>query len=134
MSGLECQWGNGEAIVFQGIYIVLTNNATDSVQGAINHLLANGVVTTGIVVGSILLAADKKLGVEELTVATSPDLVNGRRVQVDEEGTGDVFAAAGLGEERLVRAAIKDILRVRIRATIRSETMLEKVPGERRWW
>jgi hypothetical protein len=112
---------------------MLTNNATDSVQVAVNHLLANGIVTAGIVVGGILLATDEKLGVEELSVATSSDLVNGRRVQVDEEGTGNVFATAGLGEEGFVGAAIEDILGVRIRATIRPETVLEKVPRTGRW-
>lgn len=43
---------------------MLTNNAANSVQGAVDHLLANGVMTAGIVVGGILLATDEKLGVE----------------------------------------------------------------------
>jgi len=40
----------------------------------VNKLLADGVVATGIVVGSILLAADELLGVEELLVGAVADL------------------------------------------------------------
>lgn len=54
-----------------------TGNASDTVNDAVNHLLANGVVSTGIVVGSILLAADQELGVEQLAVGAGTDLVNG---------------------------------------------------------
>lgn len=67
-----------------------------------------------------------------MTVTTRPNLVDRRRVQVDEEGTGDVFAATGLGEKGFVGTAIEDILRIGIRATIQSETVLKKVPEERR--
>lgn len=42
---------------------------------SVYDLLPNGVVTTGIVVGSILLAADELLRVEEPMVGPSPDLV-----------------------------------------------------------
>jgi len=85
-------------------------------------------VTTGIVVSGILFSADQELGVEELAVSTSSDLVDGRRVQIDEEGTRNVFAAACLGEECLEGATIEDILSIGIGATIRSEAVLEKVP------
>ena len=63
---------------------------------------------------------------EKLTVAASSDLVNGLRqsvyryanhvfatygrVQVDEDGAGNVFATARLGEEGLKRAALVEIL------------------------
>ena len=42
----------------------LTSHAADAIHDIVDHLLANGVVTTGIVVGSILLAADQHLRVE----------------------------------------------------------------------
>jgi hypothetical protein len=41
-------------------------------------------VPTGVVVGGILLAADEKLGVEQLAVLAGTDLVNGRGVEIDE--------------------------------------------------
>jgi hypothetical protein len=52
-----------------------------------------------------------------------------RWVQVDEDGTGYVFAIAGLGEEGLERPALVEVLRIRIRATISLETVLKQVPG-----
>lgn len=107
--------------------MVLTDDATDTLHDGVNHLLANSVVTTSVVVGSILLAADKKLGVEELAVGAGSDLVNGRRVEVNEQSTGNVLSAAGLGEEGLVRAGVANILGVGVGTTIGTEAVLEEV-------
>ncbi len=108
-----------------------TGNTSDAINDILDHLLANGVVTTSIVVGSILLSINQKLGVEERAVTTGSDLVDGGRVQVDEEGAGHVFTTAGLGEEGLVRTTVKDILRVGIGTAVMTKTMLKKVPGGR---
>jgi len=135
-----------------GKRVELTSDATDLLNHAVDHLLANGVVTTGIyscqssflfshvvpartVVGSIFLAADQQLRVEELAVWTSSDLVDWlhqsvscpvlryeaayRRVQVDEDGTRDVFAATSLSEEGLVGSALAEFLRIGVGTTIR---------------
>ena len=72
---------------------------------------------------------------EELTVATGADFVNGRGVQVDEDGSGHMLAAASLSEDSLVGATIKDILCVGVWSAIGSETMLEKIPmSSRKPW
>lgn len=84
-------------------------------------------MTTGVVVGSILLARDQKFGVEELAVGAGSDLVDGGRVKIDEESTGNVLSTAGLGEESLVRASIANILEVGVRTTIGAEAVLEEV-------
>ena len=105
----------------------LTNNTSYSVHDTVDHLFANGVVTTGIVVGGILLSADQLFRVEELAVGASADLVDGRRVKIDEERTGDVFAAARLGEEGIIRTLLTDILGIRIRSTVRAKAVLEEV-------
>jgi hypothetical protein len=84
---------------------------------------------TRTVVGSILLAADQQLRVEQLAVGAGSDFVDWRRVQVDEDGTGDVFAAASLGEEGLVGTALTKLLRIGVGTTIGEQTVLEEVPG-----
>jgi len=48
----------------------------DTVQAKVDDLLADGVVTTGKVVGGILLARDELLWVEQLTVGAGPDLID----------------------------------------------------------
>ena len=53
----------------------VTYQLTDPVQHLINDLFANGVVSTRVVVGGILLASNQLLGVEELAVDTSPNLI-----------------------------------------------------------
>ena len=47
----------------------------DPVHRHLDLLLADGVVAPGVVVGSILLAGDELLGVEELAVGPGSDLV-----------------------------------------------------------
>lgn len=56
-------------------------------------------MTTGEVVGCVLLAADELLGVEELAVGAGADLVNHGGLEIDEDRTGHVLAGPGLAEE-----------------------------------
>jgi len=71
----------------------------EAVKHKVDDLLADGVVTTGVVVGGILLAGDELLRVVELAVGASADFVAHSRLQVDEDSTGDVLAGTGLREE-----------------------------------
>lgn len=110
----------------------LTSNTADTVDDIVDHLLADSVVTTGVVVGSILLAADQELGVEERAVVAGANLIDGGRVEIDEDGSGHIFAAAGLGEEGLVGAWVADILDIGVRATIGAKAVLEEVARDAR--
>ena len=47
----------------------------DAIKGHINDLLADGVVTSGVVVGSILLARNQLLRMKQLAVDARSDLV-----------------------------------------------------------
>jgi hypothetical protein len=102
------------------------NNPADAIDDRVDHLLANGVVTTSVVVGSILLATDQSLGVEKLSVVSSADLIDRGRVKIDEEGSGDVFSVVGLSEKGIEGATLSNG-GIRIGATVRSETMLKEV-------
>ena len=122
--------------ISSGILLFLTyrrscthQNPTNLIQSTIQDLLTNGVVTSGVVVGGILLTTDQQLGVEELTVVTSSDLIDWGRVQINEDGTRDVFAAASLGEDSVEFARGVESARVGIWATILQQTVLEEVPG-----
>ena len=53
----------------------LVSKFADPVEDQINNLLSNGVVATGVVVSSILLASDQLLRVEQLAVGTSAHLI-----------------------------------------------------------
>lgn len=66
---------------------------------------------------------------EELAVAAGADLVDGRRVKVDEEGPGHIFAAAGLGEEGVVGTRVADIRSVGVGAAIMAKAVLKKIAG-----
>lgn len=76
---------------------------TDTVQDEVNNFFTNGVVTTSVIVGSILLTGDQLFGVEQLTVGTSADFVNDGGFQINEDGTGDVFTSTSFGEEGVER-------------------------------
>ena len=49
-------------------------------------------MATSVIVGGILLSGNQLLRVEKLAVSSSPDFVNDSRLQVDEDGTGNVLA------------------------------------------
>jgi hypothetical protein len=75
----------------------MDNQATISTEYHI--MLLTGVVTTGKVVGSILLAADELLRVEELAVSASPHLIDHSGLKVNKHSTGDVLPSTSLTEE-----------------------------------
>lgn len=86
-------------------------NTANLVQNLLNKLLANGVVTTGIVVGSILLSSDHVLWVEQAAVSTSADLIDDVWLEIAVDGTWDVFSLSynlirvsltGRGDNRLL--------------------------------
>lgn len=59
----------------------------DPAEHGVDDLLADGVVTTGVIVGSVLLATDELLWVEEPVVGPSPDLICTRRRNQGEQNT-----------------------------------------------
>jgi hypothetical protein len=77
----------------------VVSQLADSVKHKVDDLLADGVVTTSVVVGSIFLTGDDLLGVIELAVGTSADFIAHTWLKIDVDGTGDVLASTSLGEE-----------------------------------
>lgn len=61
--------------------------------------LANGVMSTSVVVRGILLPTYDLLRVVELTVGTTTDLITNRGFQIDINGTWDVLPSTRLAEE-----------------------------------
>jgi len=77
----------------------LIGELSDSVEAEIDDFATDGVVTSGEVVGGILLSGDELLGVEQLSVGSGSDLIDDGGFEIEEDGSGDVFAGTGLGEE-----------------------------------
>ena len=77
----------------------VVSELADAIEDEVDNLLADGVVATGVVVGGILLAGDQLLGVVQLTVGTSADLVANSRLKIDEHAAGHVLASTSLREE-----------------------------------
>ena len=87
---------------------------TDAVQNAVDDLLADRVVTAGVVVRRVFLrnvewkrtiilnylAGDELLRVEELLVRPSSNLPDNGRLEIHEDRTRDVLASSSLGKER----------------------------------
>lgn len=72
-------------------------NPADLVEDTIDKLLTDGVVTTSVVVGSILLAANHVLGVEQASVGAGSDLVDHIGLEIAVDGSRDVLALACFG-------------------------------------
>ncbi len=71
----------------------------NAVQAHVDNFLANGVVTTGEVIGGIFLTRDELFRVEQLAVSSSADLIDHSGFKIDKDATGDVLASTSLREE-----------------------------------
>lgn len=56
-------------------------------------------MAAGKVVGSIFLAADELLGVEELAVCSSPHFINDSRLKINKDCTRDVLPSSSFAEK-----------------------------------
>ena len=77
----------------------LISKLSDSVEAEINNLLTNGVMSSGEVVGGVLLTRDELLWVEELSVGSGSDLINDGWLEIEEDASWDVLSSSSLGEE-----------------------------------
>ena len=77
----------------------LVSQFLNSVQDKVNDLLANGVGTLGMVIGSIFFACDELLRVEELAVGASSNLINDCGFQIYKHCAGHMLASACVTEE-----------------------------------
>ena len=81
------------------------------------------------VVGRVLLAGDQLLRVEQLAVRAGADLIDDRRLQIDEHAAGHVLASASLreeGVERVIAAADRLVgrhLAIRLNAVLQAEQL-----------
>ena len=105
----------------------VVSKLADTIQNKVNNLLANGVVTTRVVVGSILLSVDDLLRMVQLGVGASTDFVTNRGLEIDVDGTGDMLSGLRLAEERGERiiGCTQRVLSVHV--TIRGNAMLKAV-------
>jgi hypothetical protein len=81
----------------------LIGQLTDPIENQINQFLPDGVMATSVVVGSIFLAGYELLGMEELAVSPSTDLIYNSWLQVDKDGTRNVFTSTSFAEESVER-------------------------------
>ena len=77
----------------------LVSQFSDSVEAEIDDFFTNGVVTSGEVVGSILLSRDELLWVEELSVGSGSDLIDNGWLEIEEDASWDVLSGTSLREE-----------------------------------
>lgn len=56
-------------------------------------------MASGEVIGGVFFAADELLRVEQLTVSSSPHLIDDGGFQIQEHGAGDVLSGSGFTEE-----------------------------------
>jgi len=68
--------------------------APDCVHDLVDDLLADCVVTAGVVVGSVFFARDENFWVIEVLVSASADLVDDCWLQVYEDGARHLLAIA----------------------------------------
>lgn len=64
------------------------------VENLVDQLLADSVVTSGVVVGCILLSSDHLLRVEETAVSTGADFIDNIRLEITVDCARNIFAVS----------------------------------------
>ena len=103
----------------------LISELSDTVEAEINNFLTDGVVTTGEVVGGVLLTRDELLGVEELSVGAGTNLIDDGGLEIEEDSAGDVLASTSLGEEGVESIIATTDGLIGGHLTVRLDTVLE---------
>jgi len=105
----------------------LISQFSDSVEDKIDDFFTNGVVTSGVVVGSIFFTSDQLFWMEELSVSTSTDFINNSWFQINKDGTWDVFASTSFGEKGVERVITTTDGLVRWHLTVWLDTVFQTV-------
>ena len=77
----------------------LIGKLSDSVEAEINDFFTNGVMSSGEVVSSIFFTGDKLFWMEQLSVGSGSDFIDNGWLEIEEDGSWDVFTSTSLGEE-----------------------------------
>lgn len=101
-----------------------TGYMTDTINDLFYDILAHGVVSSSVIVRCIFFAVNQEFRVEQVTVSAMADFVDWRRVKVNEDGSGYVFASASFGKEGLISAGVSDVFGIRIRIAIWLQALL----------
>jgi len=99
----------------------------DAVEAKVDDFLSDGVVATGVVVSSVLLASNKLLRVEKLTVGSSADLIDNGWLEIDEDSARDVLSGTSLREEGVESIITTTDGLVRWHLAVRLDTVLKAV-------
>jgi hypothetical protein len=67
-------------------------NSANLVEDLVDELFADGVVASSVVVGSILLAGNHVLGMEETTIGASADFIDDVGLEIAVDCTWNIFA------------------------------------------
>jgi hypothetical protein len=77
----------------------LIGELSDSIEAEIDDFFTNGVMSSGEVVGSVFFTGDELLWMEELSVGSGSDFIDDGWLEIEEDGSWDVFTSTSLGEE-----------------------------------
>jgi hypothetical protein len=105
----------------------LIGQLADAIKYKVDDFLADGVVTTSVVVRSIFLTSDELFRVEQLTVGSSTNLIDNSWLEIYEDSAWNVFSSSGLAEESVERVIASSDGLVTGHLTIRLDTVLQAV-------
>ena len=77
----------------------LIRKLSDSIKAEIDDFLTNGVMSSGEVVGGVLLTGDELLWMEQLSVGSGSDFIDNGWLEIEEDGSWDMLTSTSLGEE-----------------------------------
>mmetsp|Transcript_27488 Transcript_27488/g.66757 ORF Transcript_27488/g.66757 Transcript_27488/m.66757 type:complete len:285 (+) Transcript_27488:726-1580(+) len=105
----------------------VVSQLADTIQDGINNFLSNGVMTTGVVIGSVFLSRDNGFWVVERSELARANFVTNSGFQIDIDGTRNVLARGSLGKESVERIIGNTNRSIRGHHTIWVNAVLEAV-------
>ena len=103
----------------------LIGELSDSIEAEIDDLFTDGIMSSGEVVGSIFFTGDELLWMEELSVGSGSDLIDNGWLEIEEDGSWDVFTSTSLGEEGVEGIVTTTDRFIRWHLTVRLDSVLE---------
>ena len=103
----------------------LIGKFSDSIEAEIDDFFTNGVMSSGEVVSSIFFTGDKLFWMEQLSVGSGSDFIDNGWLEIEEDGSWDVFTSTSLGEEGVEGIVTTTDRFIRWHLTVRLDSVLE---------
>jgi len=101
--------------------------SSDSIEGAIDKFLSNGVMTSSVIISGIFLSSQKLIGVEEFSISSSSDFIDNAGFEINKDCSRNVLSRRSFREESVKGIILLSNGGIRGHGSIRADSMFKAV-------